>query len=92
MKVYRVYRPYYIRYFDDCGTYEYGIFSTLKKATARLMKIYKKERKKNPKYKFEFNPKEGFLRIYDGHESWTYYIEKFNLDEEIEEEFSNYQY
>ena len=81
MKVYRVYSPFHQS--DESGTYEYGIFSSREKAVERLKEIYKKEIKENPDYKFEFKPKRGALHIDDGFDIWSYYIEEFDVDEEI---------
>jgi hypothetical protein len=82
MKVYRVYHPFHAS--DESGTIEFGIFLDRNKAVEILKKIYKKNKKENPEYRFVFNPKKGVFHIYDGFDSWSYYIEEFDVNEEIE--------
>jgi hypothetical protein len=88
MKVYRVYCPFHEP--DESGTKEFGIFLDRNKAVEILKKIYKKERKENPEDRFAFKPKKGALHIYDGFDSWSYYIEEFEVDEKIERENIGY--
>jgi len=82
MKVYRVYHPFHAP--DESGTKEFGIFSDRNKAVEILKKIYKKKKKENPEFRFAFKPKKGVLHVYDGFDSWSYYIEEFEVDEKIE--------
>jgi len=81
MKVYRVYKHFHFT--GESGAYEYGIFSSRDKAVERLKEIYKKSKKENPIYIFEFRPEEGYLVIYDKWEKWVVKIQEFELDEKM---------
>ena len=87
-KIYRVYEPYHSS--EESGTYEYGYFSTRKKAEERLMEIYKQERKEGESDIFEFRPKKGYLCLSSGN-GWRWiYIEEVKVDKKIEEKNTGY--
>lgn len=78
MFVYRVYESYH--YDDESGTKEYGTFSTLELAKARVAKMW--EFNKYPSEGFE-DYENGSRTVDSGWDYCTIHVEEIEVDKEI---------